>query len=466
MLRIRRVARVGGWHLVVALLLATAAPGALVAQVTTDLPTIVRGSVVDRASADTALVGLAGRRIDSISFAGLRVTKLRVVTREIHAAVGQPLQPAQIGEDLARLENLGIFAESRVDVETDSAGGVSLVYSFREMPTWFPVASYAYTEENGVAVGVGLSSVNFTGRDLAVSARAFFGGVSQQWTRFSWPWIAGDHVSLDFYGARLVRDDLLRGFEETSFEFTPEVGVAIGEHAFVRGKFSLFQMRSDVTGITLGADNKDEVRRLGGSIVWDTRDSWTNPRRGIRHEVELWRNGGILGGDGDWLSANVDLRHWIPVQRRSKILLSGLLSLQQGALGTDIPSYMDYNLGGANSIRGYAVTDLGPEFSGKNQMIGTVEYAVGVVPPRRVDVGPLSLRLGVELALFADGSIAWSEPKEFRLARARAGIGSGLRLLVPGTEMSRFDFGWSPTGGLQFHFGAGTKMQAQRARVR
>ena len=55
-------------------------------------------------------------------------------------------------------------------------------------------------------------------------------------------------------------------------------------------------------------------------------------------------------------------------------MLSGLVSLQSGELGTDVPGYLNYFMGGANSIRGYGVTDLGEELSGKNQMLGTAEY--------------------------------------------------------------------------------------------
>jgi outer membrane translocation and assembly module TamA len=70
------------------------------------------------------------------------------------------------------------------------------------------------------------------------------------------------------------------------------------------------------------------------------------------------------------------------------------------------------------------------------------------------------------MPIFTDAGIAWSEPRELAMNRARAGVGGGLRLLVPGTEMVRFDFGWSPEGGFHFHFASGTKPVAQRQRLR
>jgi hypothetical protein len=68
-----------------------------------------------------------------------------------------------------------------------------------------------------------------------------------------------------------------------------------------------------------------------------------------------------------------------------------------------------------------------------------MEYAFTLMPPRRWDIAFLSLRLGIEAALFAEAGIAWSEGPELAMKRARGGLGAGLRLLVPGSEMVRFD---------------------------
>jgi outer membrane protein assembly factor BamA len=186
----------------------------------------------------------------------------------------------------------------------------------------------------------------------------------------------------------------------------------------------------------------------------------------VQGELEVLRTGGPLGGDGDFWSGNLDLRGWLAPAPRQKLLLSALLSLQSGTLGEDIPVYLDYYMGGANSIRGYEVTELGTPFSGKNQLLGTVEYSFNLLPPRRWDLWFFALRLGVDLSLFADAGIAWNEAREFGWKRSRAGLGGGLRLLVPGSEMLRLDLGWSPQGGLQFHFATWSKPAAQRNRLR
>ena len=146
-------------------------------------------------------------------------------------------------------------------------------------------------------------------------------------------------------------------------------------------------------------------------------------------------------------------------------MLSGLLTLQSGTPGEDVPGYMNYFMGGANTIRGYSVTDLGEELSGKNQLLVTAEYSLTLIPLRRWDLWKISLRMGAELAVFADAGIAWTESRDFTTRRARSGLGGGLRLLVPDSEMVRLDAGWSPEHGFHFHFANGTKPKAQRARL-
>jgi outer membrane protein assembly factor BamA len=147
-------------------------------------------------------------------------------------------------------------------------------------------------------------------------------------------------------------------------------------------------------------------------------------------------------------------------------MVTGLMTLQSGTVGQDVPIYLEYHMGGANSIRGYEVTTLGRTIYGKNQMIGTAEYSINLLALRRWDFFKWSVRLGLDCALLADAGTAWSDPLPLALNNTRVGGGAGLRLLVPGAEVVRFDLGWSPEEGFHFHFASGSKPNAQRNRVR
>jgi outer membrane protein assembly factor BamA len=147
-------------------------------------------------------------------------------------------------------------------------------------------------------------------------------------------------------------------------------------------------------------------------------------------------------------------------------MVTGLMTLQSGTVGQDVPIYLEYHMGGANSIRGCEVTTLGRTISGKNQMIGTAEYSINLLALRRWDFFKWSVRLGLDCALLADAGTAWSDPLPLALNNTRVGGGAGLRLLVPGAEVVRFDLGWSPEEGFHFHFASGSKPNAPRNRVR
>jgi len=407
-----------------------------------------------------------GRRVDAIELAGNKVTKEYVIRREIQTEPGQPLDLALVAQDYQRLENLAIFADIRVVAEAREPDEVELTFQFRELPSWIPLLAVSYNEQDGVSVGPGLAAANLAGRDITLSAKAYFGGATQYSASLRWPWITGDHVSLDFRSARLERDDTLRDFRETSTEVRPRFGRYLGEHGRLGASFAWFQMRSDVDGKTLSPSNEDDLLRLGASFGWDTRDSWTHPRSGWLNEVEVIHTGGFLGGDGDFWTLTADLRRWLPTGRRQRLFVGGLVSYQTGTVGENVPVYLDYRMGGANSIRGYNVEELGRRLYGKSQLLGTLEYSFVLLPMRALKVIKWSVRLGLEAALFADAGIAWSRPEDMTWRRARGGVGAGLRVLVPGSEMLRLDLGWSPEGGFHLHFAGSTKAARQRNRIR
>jgi outer membrane protein insertion porin family len=423
--------------------------------------------MIGTASADEVIRNLApfeNRKVTEIVLLGREVTQEFVITRELETRVGEPLHAAVVAEDINRLDNLSIFAEIGVSAEADGPG-VRLTYRVKEMPSWIPLIGASYNEQDGLSGGPKISALNLFGRAISVNGKAYFGGADKYELNISWPWISGDHVSFNFRGARLSRFDELNDFQETSYEFTPQIGRYVGVHGRLKGKFSLFEMKSDVDGKTLSPDNHDTLPRLGASFGWDTRDSWRFPRSGWLNEIEVWRTG-FGGGEASFWTANLDVRRWIPTAKNQRLMLSGLASLQSGQVNQDIPVYMTYNMGGANSIRGYDVIELGKKVKGKNQLIGTAEYSFQLLPLQRWDIWKFAFRLGLDFALFADVGTAWSESTELNKDRFRGGAGAGLRLLVPGAEMVRLDVGWSAQGGFQFHIAGGTKPAGQRNRLR
>jgi len=458
---------------------------------------------------DPRVQAAEGKIVSSITIAGNKHTKDYIITRELELAVGKPFHVATMEADICRLENLGLFSSIAIvptsaagdttrvmggaeivdrntfphtysiaaidsvfdvsDVATSqearsTVGAVDLGITVREMPWIIPYPAIKISDQTGLSVGVGAASGNLLGRDITLSGKVLFGGASAYQVKLDWPWITANHVSFNLLANHLVRDDAVRDFQERSNEIAPWFGTYLGEHGRLGAGFSYFTMRSDVDGITLSDDNHDILHRAGVALGYDTRDSWVNPHQGWDTELQVRQTGGFLGGDGDFVTTDIDVTRYQPAGRHT-LVFNGLSSLQTGEVGTDVPSYLTYLMGGSNTVRGYKLKELGEELSGKNQLLGTIEYQYLLWDVREVLVYGFGITFGLELAAFVDNGTAWNTDNQFNMDHNRTGYGFGLRPLIPAMEELRLDFGFS-NDGFVFHFATGPKMTAQRARLR
>ncbi len=402
-----------------------------------------------------------GRTITRVTLAGNNITKDWVITREIHIEAGDLLDIELIREDIIRLENLAIFgAVIVVPIEFD--GGVELDFQFTEMPWIIPFPALSYSEENGFSVGLGIASPNFLGRRVILSASALFGGTTTARFKGENPWITGNHVSAGLEAYHQIRTNKLLEFKETSDKVELFGGTYLGETGRFRIKGGYYGVGSDRDGITLDPDNFDELWNAGFTLGIDSRDSWRTPHEGWKNEVTAH----YYGGDANYLAVDFDVNLYHPFAQGHTLASGPLLSFQSGDVDEEIPSYQQYFLGGANTIRGYKLEELGKEIFGANQFIYNLEYRWNVLPVRPLQVFNWSIGVGVQLAAFADAGVAWSRAEDFSLDRTRVGFGLGARLLLPAVEMMRLDVGMSQYGDVVFNFGMNTIFFGRRLRVR
>ena len=349
---------------------------------------------------------------------------------------------------------------------TADEDGVALIIEVREIPFMIPYISYDITDEDGWSFGPALKSVNMMGMDMYVAGFALFGGKTLFLLDLNNPWIAGQHLSLNLDLARIERENEMDGFRETSFEFSPWVGMYAGEHGRMKLGVSYFQVESDTAGHTLSETGVDRLIRMSAGMGYDSRDVWGDPHQGWLNELQVVKTGGSLPGDGDFWTAHLDIRRFQPVTSTHTLALAGLLTLQSGRIGRDLPEYLDFHLGGSNSIRGHGLDELGRVLHGKNQLITTVEYRFPLLHKREYTLWGLASNLGLAGAFFADTGLAWSRDEDFEFGRARTGYGLGLQLLMPAVDMSRFDIGFDADGNWRVHLAVFSKMQGQRLRLR
>ena len=407
----------------------------------------------------------AGQTVVSIELAGHRITRDAVIHRELRTRVGDPLDLAILRADIQRLENLDIFSSVRVQF-VDEQPGLKLIFTVREIPFAIPYFSSNITDEDGWSFGPAIKSVNMMGRDISVAGYALFGGKTTFLLDLDYPWITGNHVSFHLDLSRIERVNELDDFDESSFELSPSWGIYVGERARARSGFSYYRFKSEQDGHTLTSDNRDHLVQIQFGLGYDSRDRWSDPHDGWLNEIEVCRTGGPLRGDGDFWTGHFDLRHFQPLRHGHTLVAAALLSLQSGQVGIDLPEYMDYHLGGSNTIRGYDVRSLGRTLYGKNQLLNTLEYRLPLLPRREFEVVGMATNLGLSAALFADSGIAWSAPSQLKRKHIHVGWGFGLRLLAPAVDMMRIDVGFDTRGRWRIHIASFSKMRAQRLRLR
>lgn len=403
-----------------------------------------------------------GQTITSIEFTGLEFTKTYVVDREVLSEAGTPLNPALVEADYIRLQNLPIFGSVLLRA-TPRDDGVALEFELNELPRILPYPSIKYTEENGFAIGAGVVSPNLGGRGVKLSLRALFGGTKIYGFAFADPWITGNHVSGGFKLTRNIRQNELLDFGQTDDIAGVAGGTYLGERGRLNGFVSYVRVASDREGDTLDPDNRDEMIAVNAAWGYDSRDSWLAPRRGWQNQ---WLELSYFGGDADFWVFQVDINRYLPIRGQHSMVFGPLFSYQTGEVGIDIPSYLQYFMGGANTIRGYKLLELGNEIYGKNQFLFNWEYRWNFHPMRTYQIINWKVKFGFQLAGFADAGIAWTREQDFSLNRTRFGFGGGFRLLLPVFEMVRLDVGVSQFGDVEFNFSIQSIYYGRRQRVR
>jgi len=403
---------------------------------------------------------LYGKVVKEIRVTGAKYTKERIITRELASEVGQPYLEENAAKDLQWLNRLPFLNRITIQPLNENDEVVLLVDVVEAFP-YLPTISLELSDENGISAGPGFKSVNLFGRGISFSGSARFGGARNFSAVIEDPWFAGEHLSYVLEVFRRDRANKVDGYEEKAYELNLSLGSYLGENGRLGTRFSYMSIESDTAGITLSDDDHDNLLTLGLSIGYDTRDNYIAPRRGWWAELEASKTG-LLAGNGDFWSVLFDVRKYVPLGGRYSLSWFSLTTLATGKVGRDIPVYLDYHVGGTNSVRGWELDAR----SGKNQMLGTVEvtYSLGDFGLKRL---LSSSNVDIQVAVFGDLGIAWNEPDEFSKDQFISGGGVGVRLVSPLLKVLRLDFALGETGAeVSFHVGYPSKPDAQRLRVR
>jgi outer membrane protein assembly factor BamA len=402
-----------------------------------------------------------GKIVREIRIRGLVQTPESTVIRLLESKVGEPYTEETEDHDRRYLDRLGLFAAVQADpvVVGDE---VFLTLSIRELPNFVPFPKLTISDTNGTSGGMGVRMANLLGRTLSLSGSFRLGGATHADVSLETPWRPPGEQSYGVHYDYRDRRDKHDIHRENSHELELRLGVNLHSDWMLSARGGYLSFGSDTPGITLSPTNRDHTPHLGAVLEYDHLDSASVPRNGWRGIFDVTQNGGFLGGDGDFVTAQFDLRRYQSLAHRHGLVLFTFASLQSGRVGGDLPVYRDFHIGGTNTVRGW---ESGAR-QGKNQFINTVEYRYDLLHPRLFRVRKYSLYYGLQLAAFADLGTAWNEGGDFT-RNVIAGGGVGIRFLVPFLDVIRLDFGFGQAGaGIQPHLHIHEKAHYTRKRIR
>ena len=292
-------------------------------------------------------------RIDTVIFAGNRITRPEVLLREMRLEAGEPYDQRRVDRALEALRRLPYLLDvSGAELERAGlAGRTALRVAVREAPLGQATGGLGYVPgaegtTGGITGSFALDFANLmgTGRRCHAAWSRRASGVSDLDLSYREPWILG--VPLSAEAVLTVRQRL--GYTENRAGLdlaawvTPSLALRMG---VIRGG-----ARPDSSN--LGLLSNSRFWGLEGGLDYDTRDDRWNPRSGVLYAGRLgWERTarGHIRGDRGRVEVNLD--HYLPTGGHSALAL-GL----HGAMVRERPSISPearLRLGGTTTIRGY-----------------------------------------------------------------------------------------------------------------
>lgn len=408
----------------------------------------------------TGILAARSPLVTRIDLNGHKVTKEYIIRREIQHPTGEPLDSSLAVEDRNRIDNLGIFAEVKWKVVPVADGTAIIEYSVTESwPRIIPFPYPDYDEERGWSYGLALIVRNFQGRNQILMLGGQTGARDLYGVFFNDPWITGDHVSLNSSAGKAYLSHPFLYYDIATTSLEMNVGRYFGYQHKTSLGFELekksFYGNSDTLSFSYIAPQ--------GSYIYDTRDIYLEPTKGLRMNQILYTQFDFSGGS--------NRAFWTHSYSLYKSLTSGPRRLVLGmnlksriTLG-DIQDVYAVYIGSSNTVRGWQPADRSVYLDGSQAYRFGHHWAVSTLELRQTIIPKFVSRWDTEFGLtvvgFFDIGYAKDSLSDLLNQSPMLGTGAGLRINWPWIRLLRIDFGWGYKNGRQadnyIHISSGQK---------
>lgn len=400
--------------------------------------------------------------VGNINILGNVSSRDNVIRREFRLREGDLFDSEKLRRSKQRINNTQFFEDVKIDTGRGGAPDlIDITTTVTERPT------------GSISVGAGFSSVENLIFTASVSQNNLFGRGQRLVFSTSLSSIRSD-FNLSFTEPRIFDTEILGGIDLfnrdadfVSFESRKRGGgLRVGKSLTEYDRVGLNYRFEDVEVSNVDpADTteflKNETRttsRIAPSYIRDTRDNFLNPSTGSRHVVRFEFAGGPLGGS-DFYRTGYEFTYYHPIAGKLVGAVNAEINFAEDYGDDALPAFERYFLGGANSLRGFDIRDVGPKNATGDPIGGTQSLLFNFelqYPFTKSLRGFVFYDRG---NAYGNGPDVSDTRKTFDLAEMRHSLGAGLRFLSPfgpvgfayGLKLDQAD---GESAG-EFHFTAG-----------
>ena len=403
-----------------------------------------------------------GRKVyvGKINVIGNTRTRDNVVRREFRFKEGELFNSKKLKRSKQRINNLGFFENIKIDTHRgDTPDLIDVDASVTEKPTGSISFGAGFSSVDKVIFNASVAQDNVfgTGRKVNVSAN-----ISARRTNFN----------IQLTEPRVFDSDVSAGvslFNSQSDFFSFDTrsvggGLSFGKNfsetdwAGLNYRYSRVKISDVVNPTSLIKNETRNTSRIGATFIRDSRDNFINPTTGWRHVVRLEFAGSYLGG-ADFYKTGYEITYYRKLIGKLVGAVHGEISFAAGYGGEDLPAFERYFMGGANSLRGFTIRQVGPKDSLGDPVGGEQSLLFNAELQYPLTEGFRLFAFYDRGNVYGQGFDVSSTNLHINLSDMRESVGGGIRFFSPFGPIAlsygfKLDQGPGESAG-EFHFSAG-----------
>ncbi len=399
-------------------------------------------------------------------------TRQDFLRRELKIKSGLVYREELVQQDLQQLSQLGIFQSVNVALE-GNAKSVDVIYKLTEFPPPGVNVGAGYNQDSGIFGTVSYNDQNVGGinQQLGVNLQASprnlqFGASFTSAYRPSNPDRFGYQIkafsdssisetfddSINLLNGDRVRERQFGGsitLQRPINDWQTSVGLNYTRTSIRDRDGDISPVDELGNPLSFSGTGIDDLTTVSFVAIKDQRDNSIYPTQGTVLSLSTEQSIPIGLGNISMNRLRASYSHYLPVQllgkNNSEVLA---LNIQGGTTIGDLPPYAAFNLGGVDSVRGYAPGDVG---SGRSYVLASAEYRFPIL---NAVGGAVFADFGSD---FSSGDTVLGQPAVVR-GKPGTGFGYGVGIrLDSAIGIIRAEFGFNDQGDSRLQLGIGQR---------